>query len=167
MKMIIHDLSQQEFETIGIKKSTDLIISDNGTIKKCIGCFGCWIKTPGICVLKDDYQDMGERLASCDEVTVISRCLYGSDSPFIRNVLNRSISYLLPYFTIKNGETHHKPRYKNRIAYSVYFYGENITPDEMETAKLLVHANATNIYADVTNVSFFQNFIDIKEEPSI
>lgn len=163
MRMIIHDVSKEEFEAIGMKKDTDIIISDNDTIKKCIGCFGCWIKTPGVCVLKDAYQNMGEQLANCNEVIVISKCFYGSDSPFIRNVWNRSIPYILPYFTTKSGEMHHKARYKNRIAYSVYYYGDDITEGEKETAKLLVQANATNFYADVVTVSFHQNFLDIKE----
>lgn len=164
MKMIIHDLSQQEFESIRGKDNSDIVVSDNGTIKPCIGCFGCWIKTPGVCVLKDDYQNMGGQMAACDQVIVISKCFYGSDSPFIRNVLNRSIPYILPYFTIKNGEMHHQARYQNQIAYSAYFYGEDMTPGEMETARRLVHANAMNLHADVTNISFHRNFFEIKEK---
>lgn len=164
MRMIIHDLSEKDFEALDLKQDTDIIVSDNGTIKKCVGCFGCWIKTPGVCVLRDEYQDMGENLAACDELIIISQCVYGSDSPFIRTVWNRSISYFLPYFVTKNGESHHKARYNKKIAYSAYFYGENITAREKETAKSLVHANAINFYAYVNYLSFSEHFQDIKKE---
>ena len=40
------------------------VFSDNGTIRPCTGCFGCWIKTPGRCVLPDPYRDMGAYLAN-------------------------------------------------------------------------------------------------------
>jgi multimeric flavodoxin WrbA len=163
MKMIVHDLSQKDFEALGIQTDTDIVISDTGTIKNCIGCFGCWIKTPGVCVLKDDYRNLGERLAGCDELLVISKCYYGSYSPFVRNVWDRSLPYLLPYFTTKNGETHHRARYRNRITYTACFYGSDITADERETAQLLVHANAKNFYANVTNISFCSAIQSIKE----
>lgn len=163
MRMIIHDLPQQMFDSIGMKTAGDTVISDNGSIKSCIGCFGCWIKTPGVCVLKDEYRHMGELLAACHELLVISQCFYGSYSPFVRNVWDRSIPYLLPYFTTKNSETHHTPRYQNRLTYAAYFYGEAITEAEMQTAKELVRANAANFYTDVTHISFHRSISAMKE----
>jgi multimeric flavodoxin WrbA len=161
--MIIHDHSQQDFEAIGIRAGSDIVVSDNGTIKNCIGCFGCWVKTPGVCVLKDDYRHMGERLVACDELIVISSCIYGSYSPFIRNVWDRSIPYLLPYFVTRNGETHHRARYPKRLEYAVYFYGGDITESEAETARRLVRANAKNFHAKASNVFFVKELSDIKE----
>ena len=163
MRMIIHDLSPQDFESMGIQAETDIVVCDNGSIKNCIGCYGCWVKTPGVCVLKDDYRHMGERLAACDELLVISKCIYGSYSPFIRNVWDRSIPYLLPYFITRNGETHHRARYPNELIYAVYFYGEDITESEAATAKRLVQANAKNFHAKSSNVFFVKELADIKE----
>jgi multimeric flavodoxin WrbA len=161
--MIVHDLSQQDFDAIGIGVDSDIVISDDGTIKNCIGCFGCWVKTPGVCVLKDDYRNMGERLAACDELLVISKCFYGSYSPFVRNVWDRSIPYLLPYFFTSNDETHHRARYPKRLVYSVCFYGGDLTENEAETAKKLVYANAKNFHASVSNVFFCHTLPDIRE----
>ncbi len=108
MKIIVHDLNPQEFAALHKDEKPDtVVIADNGNIRHCIGCFGCWVKTPGKCVLKDGYNNLGELLAKCRELVVISRCVYGSYSPFVRNVLDRSISFLLPYFVTKNDETHH------------------------------------------------------------
>lgn len=162
MKIIIHDLSQQEFATLHMSNNVDTIISDDGSIRNCIGCFGCWLKTPGVCVLKDGYHNMGGLLAKCDELVMISKCIYGSYSPFIRNVWDRSLPYLLPYFATKNGETHHKNRYKNEIALSVHFYGENISESEQKTARALVAANVINFYMSERNTLFYKDFRDIR-----
>lgn len=161
MKMIIHDLSQQDFAALYTSKDTDTIISDNGSIRNCIGCFGCWVKTPGVCILKDGYHNMGELLAKCDKLVMISKCIYGSYSPFIRNIWDRSLPYLLPYFVSKNEETHHKNRYKNEIELSLHFYGENISESEQKTAKALVKANAINFYMSESNIFFYKDFRDM------
>lgn len=164
MKIIIHDLSIAEFESLGQKGDINTkIISDNGKIHSCIGCFGCWVKTPGKCVLKDGYDNMGELLSGCGELVIISRCVYGSYSPFVRNVLDRSISYLLPYFVTKEGETHHRNRYDNRFSLSVYFYGEDLTEAEKETAKSLVRANGVNLYSAGNRVYFHNSVKEIGE----
>lgn len=158
MKIIIHDLSQKEFTALDLNiDENSTVISDNGTIHHCIGCFGCWIKTPGVCVLKDDYRNMGELLSKCSELIIISKCLYGSYSPFIRNIFDRSIPYLLPYFVSKNKETHHKKRYKNKITLSVHFYGTDINDAEKKTAKALVKANGINLYCSGNKVFFHEN----------
>ena len=112
MKLIIHDLDEEEFKNIFSEPDEDVVlIGNSGEILNCIGCFGCWIKTPGKCIIRDQYGDMGELLARCEEARIISRCCYGGYSPFVKNVLDRSIPYLHPYFKIKNGEMHHKQRY--------------------------------------------------------
>ncbi len=106
MNILIHDLSNEKFQSLFPETYKDVyIISDTGKIRPCIGCFGCWIKTPGKCVLKDGYDNMGELLSKTENVTIISRCFYGCYSPFVKNVLDRSIPWLLPFFKKRNNET--------------------------------------------------------------
>lgn len=168
MNILIHDINSQEFEKLfhNISENTH-IISDKGVIKSCIGCFGCWIKTPGKCVIKDGYENLGEIFSRADNVIVISKCFYGGYSPFVKNILDRSISYLLPFFKIKNNETHHQQRYKNNFKFFSYFYGENLTLSEMATAKKLVIANSINFFASDYSVSFFESIIQLSEEVNV
>ncbi|WP_407654270.1 MULTISPECIES: hypothetical protein [Caproicibacterium] len=35
-------------------------------------------------------------LSQCDELILISKCCYGGFSPFVKNVLDRSIPYIHP-----------------------------------------------------------------------
>ncbi len=155
MNILIHDLSKEQFQSLFPEGyHAACIISDTGTIRHCAGCFGCWIKTPGKCVLKDGYDNMGELLSKTEKVTIISRCFYGCYSPFVKNVLDRSIPWLLPFFKIRNNETHHKRRYQNNIQLAVHFYGEKITTEERETAEKLVKANCANFYVKNYEISF-------------
>jgi multimeric flavodoxin WrbA len=159
MKLIITDIKDMQS-----KQNAELrVITDNGNIRQCIGCFGCWIKTPGRCIIKDGYEATGEQISKCSELIFISRCTYGGYSPFVKNVLDRAISYVSPHFVIRNGEMHHKRRYDNRMSLSAYFYGENITDAEKETAQSLLMANALNLNAKLNKVLFFQTAQEARE----
>lgn len=50
---------------------------------------------------------------------------------------------------------HHKSRYEKQLRLSVYFYGDNITPEEKEIARQLVAANGLNFNTIETSVHFF------------
>jgi multimeric flavodoxin WrbA len=165
MRLIVHDLADQEYDTWlnSFSKDTDEVIGGNAPIRHCVGCFGCWVRTPGTCVLKDAYKHMGERLAACDEFVLISHNTYGGYSPFVSNVLNRALSYILPYFVIKNGETHHKQRYKQQFKFTVHFYGEDITEAERQTAHALIKANALNLDASNYRVFFHNSLHSLME----
>lgn len=155
MNLVLHDMDKKQFEAVfpDIDKNTR-IICDNGNIKKCIGCFGCWIKTPGRCVIHDGYENTGIDFSKADNVIVISKCTYGGYSPFIKNVLDRAISYLLPSFEIRNNETHHKQRYSKTFNYLVFFYGADITEVEKATAEKLVRANSVNYHSKSFEIHF-------------
>ena len=89
------------------------VIGGNAEIRKYIGCFGCWLKTQDVCVIKDEYQNILTIIISSHREIICSECIYGGLSPFIKNVLDRSISYLLPYMEVRGGEMHHKSRYNH------------------------------------------------------
>ena len=157
MNLLIHDLSKIEVEKF-IGENDDIkVISNNNSIRNCMGCFGCWIKTPGKCVINDDYQNMGALLGAAENVIVISRCFYGGYSPFVKNVIDRSIPYLLPFFKIKQNETHHKQRYCNKFNLIVCFYGSDISNEEKEIATKLVEANAINFDTNRLKINFCEN----------
>ena len=163
MKLLIHDLSKEDSSKLIGSEEDVKVISDNDTIHTCIGCFGCWIKTPGQCVIADEYSNMGERISKCNEVIIISRCFYGGYSPFVKNVMDRSISYVHPYFEIRNNEMHHKKRYEYHFELSVYFYGEDITEKEKATAEKLVKANSINLMCKIKNLTFLNDIKSINE----
>ena len=134
----------------------DMLIAYDESIHSCRGCFNCWLKTPGECGITDGYRNMGRRLSMGDELVIVSRCLFGGYSPFVKNVLDRSISYVQPFFDTSAGDMRHKRRYSNKLKLKVIFYGD---ADEIskETAKKLVAANARNLRAEVGEIYFVDN----------
>ena len=154
MNLLIHDLSEKEFESISAKYEGWEIISDKGNIKPCVGCFGCWIKNPGECVIKDGYHQMGSLIHQADEVVVISRYTYGGFSSFIKNVFDKSISWVLPYFEVYEGEMHHKKRYPEDKKMRFIFRGNDLTDEDRKKAEQYVNAVCRNLHGKVLGVEF-------------
>lgn len=159
MKLIITDIEDFRIPVEGAYE----IIKPQGEIHPCSGCFGCWVKTPGKCVIHDGYENTGIQMSRCTELIFVSRCCYGSFSPFVKTVQDRAISYLHPDFVIRKGEMHHKRRYQNRIELSAYFYGEDITDTEKETAQNLMGANADNYDGTVKQISFYTDAKELED----
>ena len=158
MKLIITDIENFSISIEGDYK----IIKPEGEIRHCIGCFGCWVKTPGECVLHDGYEHTGSDLGKCKELIIVSRCCYGSVSPFVKTVLDRALSYIHPNFVIRKGKMHHKRRHKNIITMSAHLYGENISDIEKETAGELLKANVDNYDGRVKGVYFYKTVEELE-----
>ena len=134
--------------------SVEIVDTAHANIRPCTGCFGCWVRTPGACILRDSYSEMGRLLSQSEEVVLVSRCCWGAPGPFVKNVLDRSLPYLHPFFTVRNNEMHHRLRYDHHFALSALFYGKGLSEEEMETASDWVHAVAVNFGCTVRRVEF-------------
>ncbi len=164
MNLIIHDLNQAEWNLLDITLGEDTkVIDSTSRIYYCKGCFGCWLKTPGRCVVEDDCQKIGELLSETETLTLISRCTFGGYSSFVKKVLERTISYLLPFLEVVDKKMRHEGRYKNHIHIKSVFYGEDITETEKETARELVYANARNYGAETVELCFVESINEIRE----
>ena len=154
MKLVIHDLEPAQWEHF--KRSYDgwTVVSDSGTIRSCTGCFSCWHRTPGQCVIKDGYDNMGYLVHHAEEVHIISCYTYGTISSFVKNVFDRSLGYVLPQFEIVNGESHHQKRYDEDKPFTFIFYGPELTEAEQESARRYALSACTNFRTHVKDVLF-------------
>lgn len=80
-------------------------------IADCNGCFGCWTRTPGECVIHDDAPAVTEIMAHADRIILFCPVVFGGFDPMLKRVIERSISLLLPFMRVYHGELHHPPRY--------------------------------------------------------
>ena len=154
MKLVIHDLTTEEWEKTAADFGDCTVVSDDGTIRPCVGCFSCWTKDPGRCVIKDGYENMGALIHHADEVVVISRYTYGGFSGFVKNVFDRSLGYVLPQLALVGGESHHQKRYDETKPFSFIFYGHELGQEEKAAAFRYVTAVCTNIRGYVKEVIF-------------
>lgn len=149
---------------IDLDKSKYIEFLPSQTVKPCVGCFGCWVKTPGKCVIKDKDSDFVTLMPHVHEVIVISQLVFGGFSPDIKAVFDRSIGFILPFFCDVNGEMHHKQRYEKRPSLKYMFYSSAITEDEKTTAQNLIKANAVNFGINDYAVSFFASPKELLED---
>ncbi|MFQ5560020.1 MAG: flavodoxin family protein [Nitrospinota bacterium] len=80
-------------------------------IGACTGCFGCWIKTPGICVLNDEGRDVTRKIVQNDLLIFLTPVTFGGYSSELKRGLDRIIGFVSPFFEKVSGEWHHKMRY--------------------------------------------------------
>lgn len=141
MKIIIHDLGSEYNDQL--QNKCDALICADGKYAPCQGCFGCWTKSPAECFMKDTLREVSRVVGTADEVVVISENCYGSYSPAIKNILDRSIGLSTPFSTYRGKQMHHTLRYGMRRSLSVIAYGA-MTHPEAATFQLLVERNAIN-----------------------
>jgi len=161
MTLIIHDLDNDTFLKTNFSKTDNSIVVNLDNIKPCIGCFKCWLETPNLCALNDEFKTNGNMLDKADKIIVISKNTYGMYSPKIKNFFDRSISYVMPQFKIIYGEMHHYSRYKKKLNIDYYIYG-NILEEEKDTLLRLVKANSENMHSN-NNIYFIDKLEDIYE----
>ena len=81
-------------------------------IRYCIGCFGCWVKTPGECAnAADDTQVVRHAYVNSDLVIFASPVIMGFTSALLKKAHDKLIPLLMPYTRLYEGETHHTARY--------------------------------------------------------
>ncbi|WP_238918408.1 flavodoxin family protein [Clostridium sp. YIM B02555] len=146
--LLIHDLNADDSkEIIPLLPSNSKILSkESDNIKGCLGCFNCWTKTPGKCIINDSYTEMPKYILEEKTFIIITQIKYGCYTSYVKNVIDRSIGILLPFFQNVNGELHHLPRYDNsNLKFIVIGYGSDVTSMEEQTFKALVKGNAINL----------------------
>lgn len=104
----------------------------DGSLRPCMGCFGCWVRTPGECVIRDGMADINRRYMQSDAVVFLSPVVFGQCSANIKNVLDRTLPHMLPFFECRaDGSTGHPPRYKRYPLVWMIGYGTDLEDEEI------------------------------------
>jgi hypothetical protein len=80
-------------------------------IKHCIGCWGCWVKTPGECVVMDDSRAVRHAVINSDFVLWASPVIMGFYSASLKKLTDKFIPLVHPYMVMDQDEMHHLARY--------------------------------------------------------
>lgn len=68
-------------------------------ITPCIGCNACWLKTPGICAVKDDYEQILKAYLQYDVTLFISDTALGFVDYKMKHVIDRILPMATMYTT--------------------------------------------------------------------
>lgn len=147
-------LSNHEMEWIRLKDKK---------IDPCLGCFGCWIRTPGICVINDEANKITELMARCDLQIEITPVTFGGFSSELKKMLDRSIPNLLPFFRNFKGETHHYQRYEILPSNLTIGYQDRLEPESKSVFENLATRNALNMNPPRSSLLVLDRQSDIDE----
>lgn len=164
-KYVLHDLPSEGADIIKNCFRSSIIIDAAKAYARCIGCFGCWLKTPGACIFKDGMETLGARLLTAEETVIVCRPLYGGFSVPVKRLWDRCIPGVLPFFQKRGQELHHLPRYKNHMVLKIIFYGcDGMLTAEKKLAERLAAANAVNFAAKSHSIHFLNDISELREK---
>ena len=112
------------------------------SITACIGCWNCWVKTPGRCVMKDEMAEVYPNYVNSDTVILLMDTAQGFISHQAKAFLDRTIPHYHPYIEIVDGECHHVARYKNYPDMVFYYDTEGLTNQEEQVIEDYLYRTA-------------------------
>jgi len=139
------------------------IVLEDKNVAYCTGCFGCWVQTPGECVIKDFEENIVKDMVHSDLIIYLTPIMFGGYSSILKRALDRQIGRVLPYFTKIDGEVHHSKRYeKQQSLISIGLLDKHDTEKE-EIFKTLVARNAINMWAPFQRAIIYLKGEDVSE----
>jgi len=102
-----------------------------GDLAHCMGCFGCWIKKPGECVIGDKMAELNRKAMNSDAVFYLCPVIFGQFSANIKDAIDRWLPNMLPFFEKRpDGSTMHPPRYDSYPKQVMVGYGDGLTAED-------------------------------------
>lgn len=89
----------------------EIIDTANMKIAHCMGCNQCWLKTPGVCAIKDDYETIVKKLVKVDNLWIVSDTHFGFLDYRGKRILDRIMPMLNMYIIFRDGWMRHQLRY--------------------------------------------------------
>ena len=117
-------------------------------IKPCLGCFKCWIETPGICVINDFGREVAKKIIQSDYLIYITPITFGAYSAELKKAIDRTLPLLSPFFRVYHNEIHHEQRYDKYPDFAVIGTLDEPDSEQEEIFKELVYRNSLNNFAD-------------------
>ena len=117
----------------------------------CMGCFGCWTKRPGECVIDDRMAELNRTFMNSDVVFYLCPVVFGQFSANIKNALDRWLPNILPFFeTRSDGSSMHPPRYDDYPTQILVGYADDLSDEDARLFQDItdkhIHSRETLIY---------------------
>jgi len=101
----LSDLLETSKHTVTIFKLREI------GIRYCTGCWDCWVRTPGECIVKDGSRDICREYINSDFVLFASPVIMGFTTALLKKAHEKLLPLIHPYFEIVQDEVHHLSRY--------------------------------------------------------
>ena len=117
----------------------------------CLGCFECWMKTPGICRIEDAGRGVPASIIGSDLAIYLTPITFGGYSSELKKAVDRIICLISPFFKRIDGEVHHRPRYARYPALLGVGVLPAPHPAQEQIFDTLIGRNAINMHAPTHN----------------
>lgn len=144
---IFHGLEEIINNILG-KKGFEIELVEVGpkNLTFCKGCYGCWVKKPGICTINDAMADINRSFINSDVTIYLSPVIFGQFSANIKNATDRTLPNMLPFFVSKSdGSTAHPPRYRSYPRQIIIGYGEEIDSEDKQLFVDIIKKHRRNL----------------------
>ena len=92
-------------------KEVEIVDTSDMKIVHCMGCNQCWLKTPGICAYKDDYEIILKKLVQADNLWIVSDTRFGFLDYKGKRLMDRIMPMLNMTIGFRDGWMRHEVRY--------------------------------------------------------
>jgi len=103
----------------------------NLPLRYCIGCWGCWVKTPGQCITQDASIEIDRAVINSDFTLWAAPLKMGFPSTLLKMAIDKHLPLIHPYMEVTHNEAHHLKRYKHYPRVGV-LVGKEADTDEVD-----------------------------------
>lgn len=137
-------------------------------INPCRGCFSCWLKTPGECVIKDDMAELLKKFAGSDVVVFATPLYVDNVTGIMKNFMDRLIPGGDPHFEKdEGGECAHIMRSEKRVKLVVISNCGFPEQSHFQVLELLFKRVARNMRTEVIGEIYRGGGAILKDAPLI
>ena len=119
----IEEGAASEQISILIKGDVEFVNTSGMKIAHCMGCNQCWLKTPGVCAIKDDYESIIKKLVDAENLWLVSDTCFGFVDWRGKRVMDRIVPMLNMYVEFRDGLERHELRY-HPLNFGLLYKGE-------------------------------------------
>lgn len=172
MKALILDGSRSfDGPLATINNEVTLLLEKNGwevdnfhlleeNIATCVGCFGCWLKTPGECIIKDKGPEIAKKYVQSDLTVFITPITFGGYSYQLKKMVDRLLPTVTPFFKVHEGEIHHVQRYPRDLQRVWIGYIPQQDAESEKIFRKLAKRQAINNYCSNPCVEIFTGDVE-------
>ena len=110
--------------------SVDLVNLREVSLRYCVGCFGCWVKTPGECSSRDASAEMDRAVIQSDFTLWAAPLKMGFPAELLKMAMDKHIPLIHPHIEVDQGEAHHKALYPKSPRLGLLVENESSTDQE-------------------------------------
>ena len=107
-----------------ISPDAKVIYAYEQNFSPCVGCNACWLITPGICAIKDGYEELLKAYLTYDSVLFLSGTTLNFVDHRMKNLIDRLLPLVTMYIRIADGQCRHVPRYDKKFRFGLLYSGQ-------------------------------------------